>query len=1433
MSSISGIFSYLKDSFLGPPPIAAAEAEDPPHIKEIEQYELKILANSGMPSWDLAFSYYEAAVRYQQIGNDLKACIYFLEYAEFVISYVTAPKLSHFDSSKQAEAPPLDSATRLIANCVLSLRRQELADQELEALRLLEEKIQTWETDRSWKYISFHCYPTLADMYLELGNIPKVIACYGRLARVQYDLAASLGYFQKALKVCQEGAKDPAVLESARELSEKISNHPLLRLEQYIQARSSTPKLLLDFSRTTVEAYDQLQMPVLAAEHLSSFEHNKNIQQPDWYFRHIFYKAANHYLSTNPPQFKEAAETLQGGDPLFCKPWVTVEMLIEASECYCKMTPPEHIDAAKCFISAADREQGHRRKDFLQKAMIQLHEAKQLAVTREKQSSIAYRANRLAENLSRLKFFAEAAEVFILAAECHFATDAENSRRSRIQAANAYAEIKEYRKAAQCWEKCNTMLVFCFYSENRKHIRIYWEKALKQSVDRPETPSPINPEFMDAFLLLSMENRQVFLEFLDLLSKDIKQHPRILHTLLLNKDLKRCFDFFSKLSSENKHHFPTVYRLLKMGIVFEKKEASFLLALGQFTEPFQKWLEVIELPAKFSVDIAKQKMTLLTEVILFSRKEKRRDLEQQAILFFQKHTAKWESLKLLNHHHFSDFAKTHLQLNIFPEAWHYLMHGLSFPKVDEDEDYRKYLAKELPGFFLSGEDSKIALQANKFSEKISDYSFGPDFLQIISSSYEKIGMYFLAAKHAEEAAHWYREHGTILSPTRSCYMNAAKLYLLSISWGCEEIPGERATIYAKARDLTIKCFDRAIAASGTYGKIKDYHECLKLFGTEDAIHKKYRHLLDIAWAKEVEKLLGITLEENYREHWLWKILVTSSFEEPELLITCLSLVRFPARQHETTMSYLIQSLEKGSEQTRQDIEMLLRKLTPSDAASAKIIETVVKTYFLAPEKTQIFSKLLGLLDADQAIQVLLYALKFEKDPKIAEVIAENLEILPSGDRREAIELLFLMISFVEPRERSVSVLLKFLYIPTTYRQDCVKQVIERWDDLRDLYDIDETIALLKYPINWKIPESNTYWIKEESEFSEPTKLLLALRAIQCISGRFPEKIRYRFSKAVDVGGVTRDCIAKLFQELYSIALPNWAGKVEEQGIIPQCKNLEDPIEQREQIKCYEALGLLFAFALDDDRTVRTGAYFHPALFQMLHELTTEDLGKIQSIPLHLYIDQSDSISVYNKLLKVFLQNTRYRSFFGETDLEINTAIDEFIQENKVPPSLQAAEVETKEAFLQAEGIHQILCATLCMAIGINNYNLNSSWEVLKGASYKDLALNIQGSVDKQLILASLKWDKSGSTAEKFLIDWIQEATPKDIQQFLHAISGSFALPVGRDLHVHIYEEKDKLPTFHTCNFSVDLSENYLDYPTFARQMATALEWIEKTGFSAK
>lgn len=894
MSSISGVFSYLKDSFFSLSPVAVAEAEDSLHIKEIEHYELDILANSGKPSWDLALSYYEAAVRYQRIGNDLKACIYFLEYAEFVISYVTAPKLSHFDSSKQIKAPPLDSTTRLIADCILSLRRQGLVDQELEALHLLEGKIQTWETDNAWKYISFHCYPTLADMYLQLGNIPKVIACYGRLARVQYDLAASLDYFQKALKVCQQGANDPLVLESARELSQKIFDHRLLRLEQYIEARSSTPKLLMDFSQATVEAYDQLQMPILAVKHLGFFERGKDSQQPDWYFRHIFYKAANHYLSTNPPEFKEAAEMLQGGDPLFCKPWITVEMLIEASECYCKMIPPEHINAAKCFISAADREHGHRRKEFLQKAMIQLHEAKQLAVTKIKQSSIAYRANRLAERFAELEFFAEAAEAFILAAECYSLTDAEDSRRSRIQAANAYAEIKEYRKAAQCWENCNTMLIFCFYSENRKQIRIYWEKALRQSVDCPEKPSPIDSKFMNTFLLLSMENRQIFLECLDLLSKDIKQDPRILHTLLLNKELKGCFDFFSKLSSENKHHFSTVYRLLKMGIVFEKNEAAFLLALERFTEPFQKWLEVIELPAEFSSDIAKQKTTLFTEVILFLRKEKRGDLEQQAILLFQKHTEKWESLKLLNHRHFSDFAKKHLQLNILPAAWHYLMHGLSFPKVDEDEDYRKYLERILPDFLLSGDDSKIALQANKFSEKISSYSFGPDFLQIISSSYEKIGMYFLAAKHAEEAAHWHQRQSTIISccNASSIYMDATRLYLLSISSGCEEIAGDRAAVYETARNLAIKCSECATATSGTYRKMKTYSRCLELFAKDEEVHQKYRHLLDLAWAKEVEKLLGIILEENYREHWLWKIFVTSSFEGYGALITRLSLVRF-------------------------------------------------------------------------------------------------------------------------------------------------------------------------------------------------------------------------------------------------------------------------------------------------------------------------------------------------------------------------------------------------------------------------------------------------------------------------------------------------------------------------------------------------------------
>jgi hypothetical protein len=118
-------------------------------------------------------------------------------------------------------------------------------------------------------------------------------------------------------------------------------------------------------------------------------------------------------------------------------------------------------------------------------------------------------------------------------------------------------------------------------------------------------------------------------------------------------------------------------------------------------------------------------------------------------------------------------------------------------------------------------------------------------------------------------------------------------------------------------------------------------------------------------------------------------------------------------------------------------------------------------------------------------------------------------------------------------------------------------------------------------------------------------------------------------------------------------------------------------------------------------------------------------------------------------------------------------------------------------------------------------NLNG-WEESKGVSPEVLQEKIQGSLSKQQVLDALDWDAEDEKTQKFLTDWIQGATDEQLEKFVSAISGSSTLAANQKLKVHLYPESENLPTFHSCNFTIDLPRQYPDYEIFKAKLEESL-----------
>ncbi len=304
-----------------------------------------------------------------------------------------------------------------------------------------------------------------------------------------------------------------------------------------------------------------------------------------------------------------------------------------------------------------------------------------------------------------------------------------------------------------------------------------------------------------------------------------------------------------------------------------------------------------------------------------------------------------------------------------------------------------------------------------------------------------------------------------------------------------------------------------------------------------------------------------------------------------------------------------------------------------------------------------------------------------------------------------------------------------------------------------------------------------------------TRLSQDLRAQE----EFPE---IHDSPAVDVGGPRRDFVTKLMQELFEpvsgqclLPIVRW-----DEGLLPTVKQ-NNFVAEEELIQYYKALGVVFAFIIKDDRwSITTGRYFHPVLFQTLHGLSWQDMGR-------------DFDAIFDPLLKRYLK-FQYPSIFPNDEV-----VNNFVNGKELPDG-----IESKGSFIEEYQIREILLPISCIAKSIHQHLDERSWREIQRKSAEDLDIKIQGGkVSKDGIRAVLICQNR--ELQGFFDRWIDECTEKQLKRFVRVATGSFSSP-RRNLRVNVFgADQKRLPGYHTCTYEIDMPL-YSKYDTFK----TRLEW---------
>lgn len=343
--------------------------------------------------------------------------------------------------------------------------------------------------------------------------------------------------------------------------------------------------------------------------------------------------------------------------------------------------------------------------------------------------------------------------------------------------------------------------------------------------------------------------------------------------------------------------------------------------------------------------------------------------------------------------------------------------------------------------------------------------------------------------------------------------------------------------------------------------------------------------------------------------------------------------------------------------------------------------------------------------------------------------------------------------------------------------------------------------------------------------------------------------------ATDAGGVRRNYIATLIE-----ALKNQKDlflKVDGSLKLPRLKREENPIHficSSEEKDVFQSLGKLFYLCYQaaqatkasqgnfDESSLATGRAFTDALFQAAFTLTQEEISQpFEDVRIEAKVRMASALISYldaktedsgrdiNRCLDLLNQENLLKSLAASEQKILFLAVTLVDEEKYFDMTFSSANEEAiladqvnfrrklyMKLFYDAVLFKQLNGASLASVlepifqIALGMHLQGADWESIRHKKVTEVSEAIQGSMDRCLLVANIKYDGPSSVIQEkvgWLTYWIKEgATEEELKKFLKFVSGSTALPI--DTHITIGQQSvydPPLPTPSVCTCRIALS----------------------------
>ena len=390
---------------------------------------------------------------------------------------------------------------------------------------------------------------------------------------------------------------------------------------------------------------------------------------------------------------------------------------------------------------------------------------------------------------------------------------------------------------------------------------------------------------------------------------------------------------------------------------------------------------------------------------------------------------------------------------------------------------------------------------------------------------------------------------------------------------------------------------------------------------------------------------------------------------------------------------------------------------------------------------------------------------------------------------------------------------------TFYYSDC--PLIQQLPQLRpdaEVFSGARGIAFTIFKVDTRILKEN------------PVELLRELGQI-LLSGRPFPNIEYvteeGLSVAIDIGGVRRDFITKLFDGLFCSKRGLKVDRNDD-GVMPKMEENERDL--------YQVVGRLFVLCCTPSSGFKTGQIFSSALFTLI--FSDEDSEETQMSKFLFLKGIPDIIALTGAKAPpngIDSETLLQASYLLDSDGEWT---EEFLADFSNPEN---------RAFLRKNILEEArsdgrLQAVSCIATEMKSFLGQEVWGSLKEAGADALKIRIQGVLTKDLLKEKLEWSKGSpfitddqvKQVKGFLLHWIGEASLETLEMFMRVVTSNKTLggrtAEGKDyLTMNIQNTQSLIPVAHTCFFMLDLSATYKDQEEFNARLDRLL--AEGLGFS--